>query len=141
MIEGVKLLQLPSFEDERGKLTQIFEEAKGLPKARRIYLVKNWDKSTIRAFHKNLSEGKYFFVISGTVKFVLVDDRPRSPTYRQQDTIILSSDKPAVLVVPPEVHNGWKALTGDALLLGIADAVMAEHKDERVPPDSFGVKW
>jgi dTDP-4-dehydrorhamnose 3,5-epimerase-like enzyme len=141
MIEGVKLLEVPSFTDERGKLVQIFEEARNLPKARRIYIVKNWDKATIRAFHKNFSETKYFFVLSGTVKFYLVDDRPGSPTYKQQDKIILSAEKLMALVVPAEVHNGWKALTDDAMLLGIADTIMAEHRDERVPHDSFGVEW
>lgn len=141
MIEGVKLLEVPSFTDERGKLVQIFEEARNLPKARRIYIVKNWDKTTVRAFHKNFSEAKYFFILSGTVKFHLVDDRPSSPTYRQQDKIILSAEEPMALVVPPEVHNGWKALTDDAVLLGIADTTMAEHRDERVPHDSFGVIW
>jgi dTDP-4-dehydrorhamnose 3,5-epimerase len=141
MIEGVKLVEVPRFEDERGRLIQIYEEEESLPKAKRIYIVKNWDKSTIRAFHKNFSETKYFFVISGTVKFILVDDRPQSPTYRQQEKIILTSEKPAVLIVPPEIYNGWKALTDDALLLGIADTTMTEHKDERVSHDSFGVKW
>jgi len=141
MIEGVKLLEVPRFEDERGRLIQIFEQAEGLPKAKRIYIVKNWDISTIRAFHKNFSETKYFFVVSGAIKFHLIDDRPSSPTYRQQEKIILTSERPAVLIVPSEVHNGWKALTEDALLLGIADTKMSEHKDERVAHDSFGVKW
>jgi len=141
MIEGVKLVEVPRFEDERGRLIQIYEEKESLPKAKRIYIVKNWDKNTIRAFHKNFFETKYFIVISGSVKFVLVDDRPHSPTYRQQEKIILTSEKPAVLIVPPEIYNGWKALSNDALLLGIADTTMAEHKDERVSHDSFGVKW
>jgi len=141
MIEGVKLLEVPRFSDERGTVTQIFEEAKGLPRARRIYLVKNWNQSTVRAFHKNFSETKYFYVISGTVKFVLVDDRQKSPTYQQKDTFVLTSEKPAVLIVPPEVYNGWKALTDDAVLLGIANTTMKEHRDERVAHDSFGVNW
>jgi len=141
LIEGVKLVKVLSFEDERGSLVQIFEEGENLPKARRIYVVKNWNKDTVRAFHKNFSETKYFFVLSGTVKFVLIDDRPKSSTYRQEEKIILTSEKPMVLVVPAEVHNGWKALTDGALLLGIADTLMAEHKDERVSQESFGVKW
>lgn len=141
MIEGVKLVEVSSFEDERGRLVQIFEESEKLPKARRIYVVKNWNKDTVRAFHKNFSETKYFFVLSGTVKFVLVDDRPGSPTYRQEEKFVLTAEKPMVLVVPAEVHNGWKALTDGALLLGIADTLMSKHKDERVPQESFGVKW
>lgn len=141
MIEGVKLLEVPRFSDERGTLTQIFEEAKELPKARRIYIVKNWNKSTVRAFHKNFSETKYFYVISGVVKFVLVDDRKKSPTYQQKDTFVLTSEKPEILIVPPEVYNGWKALTDDAVLLGIANTTMKEHRDERVAHDSFGVNW
>jgi len=141
LIDGVKLVEVPSFEDERGRLVQIFEESDKLPKARRIYVVRNWDKDTVRAFHKNFSETKYFFVLHGAVKFVLVDDRPGSLTYRQEDKIILTAEKPTVLVVPAEVHNGWKALTNDALLLGIADTLMSDHKDERVQQESFGVKW
>lgn len=141
MIEGVKVIDVPKFEDKRGRLTQVYEKAEGLPDAKRIYIVKNWDKSTIRAFHKNFSEQKTFFVVSGAVKFQLVDDRPSSPTYRQQQKIVLTADKPVILVVPSEVHNGWKALTDDALLLCIADTTMADHHDERVKEDSFGVTW
>jgi dTDP-4-dehydrorhamnose 3,5-epimerase len=141
LIEGVKLVEVPRFEDERGSLIQIFEENKNLPKIRRIYIVKNWSKDTVRAFHKNYAETKCFFVISGSVKFVLVDDRPDSPTYRQEATFILTAEEPKILVVPAEVHNGWKALTSDALLLGTADTLMSEHKDERVPKESFGEKW
>jgi len=141
MIEGVKLLEVPRFSDERGTLTQIFEEAKELPKARRIYIVKNWNQSTVRAFHKNFSETKYFYVINGAVKFVLVDDRQKSPTYQQKDTFVLTSENPEILIVPPEVYNGWKALTDNAVLLGIANTTMKEHRDERVAHDSFGVNW
>jgi dTDP-4-dehydrorhamnose 3,5-epimerase-like enzyme len=141
LIDGVKLLDLPRFEDERGRLIQVFEESENLPKVRRIYVVKNWDKETVRAFHKNFFETKCFFVLSGTVKFVLMDDRPKSPTYRQQERIILTAESPKVLVVPAEVHNGWKAMTDNALLLGMADTLMSDHKDERVPQESFGVKW
>ena len=141
MIEGVKLVKVPRFEDERGSLIQIFEENKNLPKIRRMYLVKNWSEDTVRAFHKNYDETKCFFVINGAVKFILVDDRPDSQTYRQDATFILTADNPQILVVPAEVHNGWKALTSDALLLGTADTLMSEHKDARVPKESFGATW
>jgi dTDP-4-dehydrorhamnose 3,5-epimerase len=141
MIEGVRLLEVPRFSDERGTLTQIFEEAKELPKARRIYIVKNWNQNTVRAFHKNFSETKYFYVISGAVKFVLVDDREKSSTYRQKNTFVLTSEKREVLIVPPEVYNGWKALTDNAVLLGMANTTMKEHRDERVAHDSFEVNW
>ena len=141
MIEGVKLVEVPRFEDDRGRLIQIFEENENLPKIRRMYLVKNWSKDTVRAFHKNYDETKCFFVISGAVKFVLFDDRPESPTYREVAKFILTADDPKILVVPAEVHNGWKALTADTLLLGTADTLMSEHKDVRVPQDSFGEKW
>ena len=106
-----------------------------------IRFVKNWNQNTVRAFHKNFSETKYFYVISGAVKFVLVDDRQKSPTYQQKDTFVLTSEKPAVLIVPPKVYNGWKALTDEAVLLGIANTTMKEHRDERVAHDSFGVNW
>jgi dTDP-4-dehydrorhamnose 3,5-epimerase-like enzyme len=141
LIEGVKLLEVPRFEDERGMLIQVFEENENLPKIRRMYIVKNWNKNTVRAFHKNYAETKCFFVISGAVKFILVDDRPNSPTYRQEAQFVLTADNPKILVVPAEVHNGWKALTSDALLLGTADTLMPEHKDARVPEESFGAKW
>jgi len=130
MVEGVKVIDLKSFVDDRGYLVQLFDED---IKIKRCYVVSNFDKSTIRAFHKNFDEKKYFFVLKGSVKFVLSSDKND-----KQQTIILSSKNPQLLIVPAGVWNGWKALEDDTILIGFSDKIMKEHKDERIDPFKFG---
>ena len=138
MIKDILVLKTPRFSDDRGSLTQLFNSKEDLPDIKRMYIVSNFNKDTIRAYHKNIDEWKYFFVIKGAVKFVLVDDRDDSETFKEKQVIVLSEDNPSLIGIPPGVYNGWKALIENSILLGTADRTIAKHKDERVPPTSFG---
>ena len=130
MIEGVKVIDLKSFVDDRGYLVQLFD---GGLEIKRGYTVNNFDKGTIRAFHKNFDEWKYFLVPKGSAMFVLFSDKDAEP-----QKIILSSKKPQMLVIPPGIWNGWKALENNTILIGFSDKTMKEHKDERCNPFKFG---
>ncbi len=111
MIEGVKHLPIKTFVDDRGYLTQIIQETDGImPPTKRIYVTGNFAKGVIRGYHKHSREWKGFFVASGAAKFVLVDDRKNSPTYKNIDTFVLSPASSSILVIPTGVYNGWMSL-------------------------------
>jgi dTDP-4-dehydrorhamnose 3,5-epimerase-like enzyme len=129
LIEKIQILDLKSFIDDRGELVQLFDQDFKIVRA---YVVGNFDKNTVRGFHKNLEEWKYFYVVKGSVKFVIVENE------NNIKTIILSVKKPQLLIIPPNLWNGWKALEDDSLLLGFSNRVMTNHKDERLDPYAFG---
>lgn len=143
MIEGVKNNPVKSFIDDRGFLSQILPEGDQSFEIKRIYSTGNFAKGTIRGFHKHKKEKKVFFVPSGAAKFVLVDDRKDSSTYKEIDTFILSKLNPSVLVIPTGVYSGWMSLEDQTIVLGISSQPFDKENpdDERVDPNSFGDVW
>lgn len=144
MINGVKNIDIKCYVDDRGSLTQITQITdKLMPSISRIYITENFSKGIIRGFHKHSKEWKCFFVPKGAAKFVLVDDRKESETYKQIDTYILSKNSPSILIIPTGIYNGWMSLDNDTFLIGISSESFDREKpdDERIPPDTFGDVW
>lgn len=143
MIEGVKNRRVESFIDDRGFLSQILPEGDESFTIKRIYSTGNFSKGTIRGFHKHKKEKKGFFVTSGSAKFVVVDDRKDSPTYKEINTFILSTLNPSVLTVPVGVYSGWMSLQNDTVILGISSEPFDKENpdDERLDPFAFEDVW
>ena len=130
--------------DDRGCLTQIIQATDEImPTISRIYITENFSKGVIRGFHKHFKEWKCFFVPKGAAKFVLVDDRKDSETYKQIDKYILSPNHPSVLIIPTGIYNGWMSLNDKTFLIGISSESFDREKpdDERLPPDTYGDVW
>ncbi|HIE13738.1 TPA: dTDP-4-dehydrorhamnose 3,5-epimerase, partial [Candidatus Bathyarchaeota archaeon] len=108
-----------------------------------IYIVGDFTRGTVRAFHKHKILWDWFFISHGAAKFILVDDRKDSPTYKAMNTYVVCARNPALLVVPPGVYHGWMALEDDTQLISIASEVYNREKPDevRIPPDSFGDIW
>jgi len=143
LIEGVKNRRVESFIDDRGFLSQILPEGDESFTIKRIYSTGNFSKGTIRGFHKHKKEKKGFFVTSGSAKFVVVDDRKDSPTYKEINTFILSTLNPSVLTVPVGVYTGWMSLQNDTVILGISSEPFDKENpdDERLDPFAFEDVW
>lgn len=143
MIEGVKNTRIESFIDDRGFLSQILPEGDESFTIKRIYSTGNFSKGTIRGFHKHKKEKKGFFVTSGSAKFVVVDDRKDSATYKEINTFILSTLNPSVLTVPVGVYSGWMSLQNDTVILGISSEPFDKENpdDERLDPFAFEDVW
>jgi len=149
MIEGVKVVELVTREDDRGYLIEVVREASDaephgvVHKFGQVYLVGNPVRGSIRAFHKHRELWDWFFISKGRAKFVLKDDREESSTYGEMMTIIASERNPKLIVVPPGVYHGWMSLEDDTQLVSTASHVYnREDPDEvRIPPDSFGDVW
>jgi dTDP-4-dehydrorhamnose 3,5-epimerase-like enzyme len=144
MIEGVKNLPVNTYVDDRGYLTQIVQESdSAMPPIKRIYVTGNFSKGIIRGYHKHSREWKGFFVPSGAAKFVLVDDRKESKTYKKIDTFVMSPASPSILVIPTGVYNGWMSLADNTIVMGISSDVFDRNNpdDERIPPDAYGDVW
>ena len=143
MIEGVRNTSVKSFIDDRGFLSQILPEGDDSFQIRRIYATGNFSRGTIRGFHKHTREKKAFFVPSGVAKFVAVDDRKESRTYKEINTFILSQLTPSVLTVPTGVYTGWMSLQDNTVVIGISSEVFDKDNpdDERLDPHSYGDVW
>ena len=143
MINGVKNNQVKSFVDDRGFLSQILPEGQESFQIKRIYSTGNFSKGTVRGFHKHSREEKVFFVTSGVAKFVAVDDREDSSTYKEINTFVLSMLNPSALYIPTGVYTGWVSLEENTVILGMSSEPFDSNNpdDERLDPHTFGDVW
>ena len=144
LIEGVQLIPLQVHADDRGYLVELVRKTDPfLRRFGQVYLVGDFTRGIVRAFHKHEVLWDYFFISHGSAKFVLVDDRPNSPTYKKIDVFVIGSRNPSLLVVPPGIFHGWMSLEDDTQMVSVASEVYNREKPDevRIPPDSFGDLW
>ena len=141
-IDGLEIVPLKVHLDDRGYLFEVIHDY-DMPKFGQVYVVGDPTGETIRAFHKHDVLWDYFCIVKGSAKFVFVDDRKDSKTYKEQEIIILSEKTPKMVVVPPGVYHGWMSLEDNTILLSTgSETYNAESPDEhRIPFDSFGDIW
>lgn len=107
-IEGVVVKPLKKIPDERGAIyhmlrcdDQLFEKF-GEIYFSLVYpgVVKGWH------LHKRMTLN--YAVVSGMIKLVLYDDRPKSPTKGNVMEIFLGDENYCLVKIPPKIWNGFK---------------------------------
>lgn len=139
-IADVQQIYLELHEDDRGYLFEVLHQSdRFVPRFGQTYIVGNRTPYTVRAFHKHRDLHDWFCIVNGAAKFVLVDDRQDSATYRRSDTLVASARKPSLIVVPPGIYHGWMSLEDDTILCSVASHEYNRQNpdEERVPPHTF----
>jgi dTDP-4-dehydrorhamnose 3,5-epimerase len=144
MIEGVQLIRLTRHADDRGYLTEVLRRDdpyfQGFGQAYISYL----RKGVIKAWHKHEKQTDYFYVVSGTSKIGLYDDRDGSSTQGQYQTVALGeAGLDALLMIPPLVWHGQMSLSEVTYLLNLpTEPYDPNIPDEiRAPLDAFDDVW
>jgi len=134
------VIDIEAYDDDRGFLIPLTNELS--PNAiRRVYVVGNFARGTIRGFHLHHRETKMFYIIKGAAKFVAIDiENPERIC-----TFIISERKPKIVVIPPGYANGWMSLTDDTLLVSMSSRtykeVVRDKDDIRFNPYKWGDVW
>lgn len=109
---------------------------------KRFYQVENFSKDVIRAFHGHLKEGKYVYVVSGSVLIcaVRITDKKKPDKSQKVERYILSDKKPTVLFIPPGYANGFRCLEDNTSIIFYSISTLKETKkdDFRFPYDYWG---
>lgn len=140
-VEGLKLISLKSYADDRGffcerfKLSQ-FQEA-GLPTK---FLQDNFSRSApnvLRGLHYQWgpAQGKLVTCLAGKIMDVAVDIRQGSKTFGQVTTTELSGDKPQWFWIPAGFAHGFYVLGNQT-----AD-VLYKCDAEYCPQTEGGIRW
>lgn len=152
-IEGVDRIPLKINSDDRGHLIEICrtdwpkiqEILPAFPESRinQVYIVHDDRRDIVRAFHKHSDLWDLFSIVNGSARFVLVDDRPISPTYGVMNEYVLGQRNMSMLIVPPGVFHGWMSLEDNTILASIASHTYNQAKPDevRIAPNSFQYDW
>jgi len=114
-IEGVKIIQPDVFSDYRGDLWTLWKSGD-------FGLNFNHDKvsssrrNVLRGIHGDEKSHKLVTCLYGELYYVVVDNRPESPTYLKWDWTILDDKKRKQVLLPPGVGNGFLVLSENSVL-------------------------
>ncbi len=110
MIEGVKTKQLKVIPDERGFLMEMLRSDDALfLKFGQVYVSVAYP-GVVKGWHYHKVQTDYFTIVKGMMKVVLYDQRKDSPTFGELNEFFMGEQNPMLLVIPPLVVHGMKAV-------------------------------
>ncbi len=110
MIEGVKTKPLRVIPDERGFLMEMLRSDDALfQKFGQVYVSVAYP-GVVKGWHYHKRQTDYFTIVKGMMKVVLYDQRKESPTFGELNEFFMGELNPVLLVIPPLVVHGMKAI-------------------------------
>ena len=149
IIEGVKIITLKQFNDERGQLLKPFIKSFFLEKfnfdTKEVWFTFS-KKNVVRAMHMQVApkpSNKIIGLIQGAVTDVLLDTRKNSPTYGQSESfdLIHSEDSLTFLFIPVGVSHGYKVNQENSIVMYLGDEYHDGNSDVGFKWNSFGFDW
>lgn len=134
-IEGVLVVPLQLFSDERGRFMETFRR-EWFPQVSWDRMQSNRSESkagVLRGLHYHFHQIDYWFCAAGHIRAGLVDLRADSPTYRVAHTVEMGESHLVGLFIPVGVAHGFYALTDCTLFYTVNN-----YYDGT---DEMGVAW
>ena len=111
MINGVQIIQLKRIPDERGTILHMLRATDPhFQQFGEIYFSTVY-KGVVKGWHWHREMTLNYACIFGRIKLVLFDERPNSPTQGQIMEIFLGPDNHSLVIIPPELWNGFKGMS------------------------------
>jgi len=143
-IDGVRLNRLLTREDKRGDLTVLISDLNEvIAPVPHAYLV-TAAPGSIRAWVYHKGQSDRLACTNGSMRVVLYDLRPQSPTYRELNVIDVGGSNRVLLTIPPEVVHGVqnRGLTAATFLNMPTRAYDPAHPDKsRLPYNHPGIPY
>src|SRR5207249_4138657 len=113
-IDGVLVKPLRKIADERGMIMHMLRrDDPEFQEFGEIYFSAVYP-GAIKAWHVHTQMTLNYAVIVGSIKLVLYDNRPKSPTRGKLQELFLGENNYSLVRVPPLVVNGFKGI-GDKM--------------------------
>jgi dTDP-4-dehydrorhamnose 3,5-epimerase len=133
-IDGVKLIKLKVFGDQRGAFYEAFRASwMGDQKRWVQWNVSSSAANVVRGLHFHKLQTDYWLVPAGKIQVALVDLRHGSPTARAAQCVMLDGADPHGLCIPPGVLHGYRIIES-ATVMYLVDV-------EYTGKDEYGVRW
>jgi dTDP-4-dehydrorhamnose 3,5-epimerase len=130
VVDGVQVIPLRRFEDERGWLSELMR-ASALPKPVRQSNLVYSRKGVVRGLHYHeRGQDDLFACVSGMVRVVVLD-RESGETFSED----IGDDNPVAVYVPGHHGHGYEALTDCLFLYHVTEEY------DPADPDEHGICW
>ncbi|MHC4843401.1 MAG: dTDP-4-dehydrorhamnose 3,5-epimerase family protein [Planctomycetota bacterium] len=144
LIDGVAAKRAKVIPDERGRLGEIFRaDDPWYEKFGQVYFTTTYP-DVVKAWHYHKTQTDYFYVVKGTVKIALYDQRDNSPTTGVVNELYLGEHCPGLLRIPAGVLHGWMCVSqSEAYIVNTPSEVYChENPDEfRVNPHDNDIPY
>lgn len=150
-LEGLKLLQLDRFQDNRGWFEEVYNYEKykeaGIDN---VFVQDNRSlskvKGVLRGMHFQLnpySQAKLVRCTQGKVLDIVVDLRKDSPTYLKWEAVELSEDKVEQLYIPRGFAHGFYCISDNVVFEYKVDNVYSKENERSVNylDPQFNINW
>jgi dTDP-4-dehydrorhamnose 3,5-epimerase len=133
-IDGVVIHRRPLLEDDRGELVEIYNPAWGIHPAPLVYAyLIGIRPGRAKGWVLHAKQDDRLFILQGTVRIGLFDNRPNSPTYRMLNVFVMGDRNRGLITIPQGVFHAIKNIgTGDAFFLNLPTRAY-DHAD----PDKY----
>lgn len=137
-IEDVKVFEPNVYKDHRGDLWTLWKDDEFKPKLNFNHdKVSTSRKNVLRGIHGDNKSHKLITCLQGELYFVIVDNRPNSPTYMEWDWMILDDRSRKQVLLPPGVGNGFLVLS-ETSIFHYKWCYEGKYPDVE---DQFTIKW
>lgn len=110
MIDGVKIKPLKIIPDERGAIFHMIRnDDPDFIKFGEIYFSLVYP-GVVKGWHLHTKMILNYAVVSGSIKLVLYDDRPKSATKGELMEIFIGEHNYSLVTIPQNVWNGFKGI-------------------------------
>ena len=143
MIDGVKIIKLTTYGDERGFFREIFrftEQFEGVPIGQMSHsLVK---EGVVKAWHGHVYQSQWNYVVLGKIIVALWDNRKESPTYRETIEFLMGDgEAPKAYFFPPGVLHGYKCLKGPMQIIYVTSGFYDIKDEIRISKDDPNIEY
>jgi dTDP-4-dehydrorhamnose 3,5-epimerase len=142
-IEGVNQHPLRRISDERGSVMHMLRRTDPhFEKFGEIYFSTVY-RDVIKGWHRHFGKTLNYTCVHGRIKVVLYDGRDGSPSKGSIMEVFLGPENYSLLVIPPEVWNGFKGMSDVAIVANCATEPFDETKSARLDPfhESIPYDW
>ncbi len=145
LIDGVQCHETKNIITGNGMTTEIFREdwaLHGLAIQHMIHV--SFRPRGLSAWHLHTRQTDHVFCTAGSLRVVLFDDRPGSPTRGRLNVFHLSRMRPTLLVLPPHIWHGIQNLeAAESSFINFFDQQFCyeDPDDWRLPQDTDAIPY
>jgi len=148
-INGLKVIHLNKFTDERGSFIKVFNEEFFLSHDLEVNFKESYytisKKGVIRGMHFQVPPAehtKLVYVNHGVIHDVVLDIRIKSSSFGLfYDIVIDAENSPKLLYIPVGCAHGFKSLKEGTVVTYMQTSCYNKESDRGIRFDSFGFDW